>query len=126
MEDEKERDSNSWLVQALIGCSIVAILVSFYFFYYKKDYNFIVEVPCNTLQETCFQRDCSSLGDCPPNNLSVFKRYSLNANDFKACENEDCTNACEGGEIKCELIKCTENLEVGESCSSLKNPVNNE
>jgi hypothetical protein len=119
MEDKQKKESNSWLLLALIGCCVIAVFVSFYFFYYKKDYNFIVEVPCDVSKETCFQRDCSNPDNCPPNGLSDFKRYSLSANDFKMCENENCTNACETEIIKCEPIKCTENLDVGESCSSL-------
>lgn len=108
------------------GCCLVVILSSFYFFYYKKDYNFIVEVPCNISSEICFQRDCSPPDNCPPNKLSNFKRYSLQANDFKMCENEDCSNACETGIIKCKPITCTENLDAGESCSSFETSVNNQ
>lgn len=120
--EDKKSDWFLWLIG--ISC-LIAVVVSFYFFYFKKDYNFIVETACDTSKETCFQRDCSNPDDCPPNGLSDFKRYSLNAGDFNKCENEDCTNACENGTIKCEPIKCTEDLEVGESCSSLENPANN-
>ena len=118
MEDEKEQKSDSLLIKALVICCVISVIVSFYFFYYKKDYNFIVEVPCDTTKETCFERDCSNPDDCPPNGLSDFKRYSLNANDFKLCENEDCTNACETGVIKCELLQCKEDSDVGETCVS--------
>ena len=52
-----------------------------------------------------------------------FKRYSLNAEDFSKCENEDCTNACETRTIKCTPIKCIESLDAGESCSVLEVPV---
>jgi hypothetical protein len=103
---------------------LVSIAVSFYFFYYKKDYKFVVEVPCDISKEICFQRDCSNPDDCPPNGLSDFKRYSLNAGDFKNCENEDCANACETETIKCELIECAEDEIMGESCSSPESPVN--
>jgi hypothetical protein len=98
----------------------VAILVSFYFFYFKKDYDFIVEVACDPSVEVCFQRDCSNPDDCPPNGLSDFKRFSLKASDFKMCENEDCTIACKTGTIKCEPIECEEDEEMGESCSLLE------
>jgi hypothetical protein len=120
MGEEENKKSNNWLLWALTGCCAAAIIISFYFFYYKKDYNFIVEVPCDVSRETCFQRDCSDPTNCPPNGLSDFKRYSLNANDFKMCANEDCTKACENGIIKCQAVTCTENLDVGESCSSNK------
>lgn len=125
MPEGEEKKSNWFLWLIGISC-LVVIFVAFYFFYYKKDYNFIVEVACDTSKETCFQRDCSNPDDCPPNGLSDFKRYSLNANDFKICGNENCTEVCESGSIKCQPIKCTENLDAGESCSSLELPKNNE
>lgn len=113
-EVEKKNDWFLWLIG--ISC-FVAIILSFYFFYFKKDYDFIVEVTCDSAKEQCFQRDCSKPGNCPPNGLSDFKRYSLNAGDFKMCENEDCASVCETGSIKCAPIACVEDLEVGESCT---------
>src|SRR3989338_7584756 len=105
----------------VLGC-FVAIITSFYFFYFQKDYDFIVEVACDPTEETCLQRDCSNPDDCPPNGLSDFKRYGLNAGDFAKCENEDCENACETGAIKCELLECEEDEIMGEACSSFVSP----
>ena len=123
---EGEDKKINWFLW-LIGVScLVVIACSFYFFYFKKDYDFIVEVVCDPLQEICFQRDCSNPDDCPPNGLSDFKRYSLNAGDFKMCINEDCTSACENGIIKCEPVECVEDPEFGESCSLSQAPANNE
>lgn len=123
----KEEDKNSNWFLWLIGIScLVAIFVSFYFFYFTKDYNFIVETACDTSKETCFQRDCTNPDDCPPNGLSVFKRYNLNAGDFNKCINGDCTNACETGAIKCEPIECAEDEEMGETCSTLETSANNQ
>lgn len=96
---------------------IAVIINSFYFFYIKKNFNFIVETPCDSSIEQCFERDCTNPDDCPPNGLSHFKRYTLNANDFKYCQDEDCTNACESGQIQCTRVQCVEDLEAGESCS---------
>src|SRR3989339_642281 len=116
---EGEDKKNSWFLW-LVGLScLVAIFSAFYFFYYKKDYDFIVEVACDTAKGVCFQRDCSNPDNCPPNGLSDFKRYSLNARDFKMCENEDCAIACETGIIKCEPIECAKDLTTGESCNTL-------
>ncbi len=122
---EGEDKKSSWFLWLICISCLIAIFSAFYFFYYKKDYDFIVEVACDTSKETCFQRDCSNPEDCPPNGLSDFKRYSLNAGDFKMCENEDCANACETGIIKCKPVECVENLEAGESCSFLEIPKNN-
>ncbi len=120
-EEDKKGNWFLWLIGA--SC-LVVIVASFYSFYFQKNYDFIVEVSCDPLKETCFQRDCSNPDDCPPNGLFDFKRYSLNAGDFKMCENEDCANACETGAIKCEPIVCMEDEEMGESCSVLETPVN--
>lgn len=105
---------------------ISVIAANFYFFYFKKNYEFIVETACDPTQEECFQRDCSEEGACPPNELSIFKRYSLTALDFNSCENEDCARACETGQIICTLLECEEDIEFGESCSvplSLEAPI---
>ncbi len=119
MEPQTAKASNTFLITSLLLCSLATIAVSFYFFYYKKDYEFIVEVPCDISIEGCFQRDCSNPDDCPPNGFSDFKRYSLNAADFSYCKDEDCSKACQGGQIQCTLIECEENIEAGESCSYL-------
>jgi hypothetical protein len=111
----------------LIGAScFIAIASSFYSFYFKKDYTFVVEVACDTNKEECFQRDCTNPDDCPPNQLSIFKRYNLRAYDFAKCENEDCANVCENNIIKCEKVACVKNEEVGEACSKPESAVTNE
>jgi hypothetical protein len=115
----QEESKHNWFL-ILISLSCLAVIASaFYFFYFKKDYEFVVEVSCDITQETCFQRDCTNPDDCPPNGLSDFKRYTLNAGDFQKCENGDCKIACEAGTIKCEPVECSEDLDVGESCSTL-------
>jgi hypothetical protein len=96
---------------------IGAIVACFYFFYIKKDFDFIVETSCDITKEECFMRDCTNPDDCPPNGLEEFKRYSLNAKDFKYCDNEDCLIACESNKIECESIPCIEDPLMGESCS---------
>ncbi len=122
MPEGEEKKFNWFLWLISISC-LTIISISFYFFYYKKDYDFLVEVACDPTQETCFQRDCSDPDNCPPNGLSDFKRYSLNAADFRMCENEDCKNVCENGIIKCEQVECSADLETGESCNYLGLPI---
>ena len=116
MPEGAKKENNIFLF-LLLGGSFIVIAASFYFLYIKKDYEFIVEVSCDPTKETCIQRDCSNPDNCPPNGLSDFKRYSLNAGDFESCKNEDCTEACETGSIKCTQIECVEDLTAGESCS---------
>jgi hypothetical protein len=110
MEEEKNNRSNIFLFLSLFVL-FFAILISFYFFYIKKDFNFVLEFPCNSSEEECFVRDCESEGVCPPNNLS----------EFKKCEKEDCLSMCINGEIDCEQISCEEDSGAGEYCSVFKN-----
>lgn len=122
---EEKKSYNIFLYLLLLGC-FATIATSFYVFYHQKNYDFIVEVACDPTVEICTQRDCTNPDDCPPNQLSDFKRYTLNAADFKMCENENCAVACETGLIKCEPISCVEDLEAGESCSVLNLDSNQE
>lgn len=66
---EETKTHNVFLYILLASCAVV-IATSFYFFYFKKDYDFIVETSCDNTKEDCFYRDCSIDGECPPNNLS--------------------------------------------------------
>ncbi|MFA6392498.1 MAG: hypothetical protein WCW54_00210 [Candidatus Paceibacterota bacterium] len=106
MPEEKQKH-NIFLYILLAGV-IISIFSSFYFFYFKKDFNFIVETKCNPETETCFYRDCTNPDDCPPNGFSYYNTYTLKASNFKMCENEDCLLACTTGAIKCKKTKCTE------------------
>lgn len=101
-----------------VGIFLAAIFYNFYVLYFQKNYDFIVEIPCDPSQEECFERDCSNPDDCPPNELSNFKRYSLNANDFQYCENEDCAAVCASGEIECTQLECEIDEIYGEYCVS--------
>ncbi len=122
VEKEAEIKSNSWFLY-LIGLSCLTVVaVSFYIFYFQKDYDFIVETQCDPTVEECFYRDCTNPSDCPPNGLSEFKRYSLSAHDYDMCLNEDCALFCESDGSKCESIQCTPDEEFGESCVSPENP----
>jgi len=103
LEDDKKH--NKFLYILLGGC-FLAIFSSFYFFYFKKDYDFIIEMKCDSTKENCFYRDCSDPTNCPPNDLSYYSQYTIKARDFKYCGNEDCTVACATGLIKCVKTEC--------------------
>lgn len=113
----EEDKKHNWFITLMILCVVAVIAWSFYVFFFQKNYDFIVETDCDPLKEVCLQRDCSNPEDCPPNELVIFKRYSLNANDFQSCENEDCTEACLSGAIECELLECVEDPDYGETCT---------
>jgi len=116
MPETEERKIN-WFLW-LIAISIVLVIAnSFYTYYVKKNYDFIVEVACDPAMEECFQMDCSLEEDCPDGVYS-FKRYILKAEDFKSCHNEDCESACETGEIQCKPVQCEPDILIGEACSA--------
>lgn len=115
MEPLEGKRKINWLLLLISLSCIVVIFVSFYFFYLKKDFDFIVEVSCDPTLEECFVRDCENV-KCPSNDLSVFKKYTLKAKDFKYCENENCAVACESGQVQCEAVPCEIDEEYGESC----------
>ncbi len=106
-DDLKTHDHNFFLGILMIG-SIVTMIVSFYSFYFQKNFDYIVETSCDQTTQTCFYRDCSIEDNCPPNELSYYKTYTIQAKDFNKCENEDCTAVCTQGIIQCEEISCTE------------------
>ena len=109
MSPKENKNSSNLFLCILLAGVFITIIVSFYSFYYKKNYDFFVETQCNPKTETCFFRDCEVNPDiCPPNNLSYYNIYSLNAGDFKSCVNEDCTLVCTTGTINCTKTECTD------------------
>lgn len=121
MLEQKEKPRKFFTVFSIINVLLflITILSGFYFFYIKKNFDFIIESPCDPNLEQCFIRDCLDYNDCPDNMLENFKRYSLSAHDFKYCEGEDCTNVCENKEIDCEKLECFTDIDMGEECSVL-------
>ena len=88
---------------------------SFYKYFYTKNYDYLVEASCDTSIESCFFRDCTNPDDCPPNGLSEYKAYYVNAADFAQCADNSCKAECEAGSISCTPIACDES--VGDTCS---------
>lgn len=104
---EQKDDKKQKLVNYLFFASIiVAFLFSFYHYYYTKNFDYIVESPCDPEVETCGFRDCENDPDvCLPNELTYYKMYVVKAYDFPKCENNSCETECESGEIKCIPIQ---------------------
>ena len=115
VEKENNKEHVVFLNILLGGC-VIAIISSFYFYYFKQDYNFIVETNCDPAKEVCFYRDCTNPDDCPPNGLTHYNTYTLRASDYKYCENEDCYLSCTTGKIKCEKTECTKNDFTSGTC----------
>jgi hypothetical protein len=95
----------------------VAIGANFYKYIYTKQYDFLVEAACDPSIEKCFYRDCEQTNDCPPNNLSVYKKYLLKGKDFPLCSDNSCKQECESGQIQCSLVLCNES--AGDVCKFL-------
>ena len=121
-DNSGKRGSDVFLYSLLSMC-FISIVLSFYFFYIRKDYDFVVEVDCNPEVETCFYRDCTNSEDCPPNNLSYYNQYTIKARDFKYCTNEDCTDVCKNNIISCVKIECTE-IDINEGLCVIPTSVN--
>lgn len=106
MPDEVSKKNNIFLLIIFISCAAI-IAFAFYNFYINKNYQFFVETKCDNSKDTCFYRDCSIEGECPPDNLSYFKKFTISASDANFCSSEDCTAPCESKTIQCEETICT-------------------
>jgi len=107
-EKEEIKKQHNFFLNALMILCLLAIGASFYFYYFKKDYDFIVEAKCDPTAETCFYRDCTNPDDCPPNQLSYYNTYTIKAHDFRFCLEGDCDQVCKNGLISCQKTECTE------------------
>jgi hypothetical protein len=93
---------------------VTAVCATAYIFLVRKDYDFVVEAPCDPAQETCFFRDCSG-GDCPPNEFEHYRIFSVSAQDFPTCADNSCKAECTDGTLVCTEIVCGESEE--DECS---------
>ncbi|HVU06203.1 MAG TPA: hypothetical protein VHE10_00165 [Candidatus Paceibacterota bacterium] len=106
---------NRMLFFVLAAMVLSAIGANFYTFYYEKDYDFLVEAPCDASAHTCFVRECDD-GDCPPNDLSSYREFHVKAADFGSCADDTCAAECESGKMACEERIC--DTAAGDACSS--------
>ena len=91
----------------VIGLSVVGvILATGYNFLFAQNYDFYVEAPCDPATQTCFERDCSEVDACPPNNLSTYRAFYIKAAQFKKCADNSCLMECTSGAISCEEVVC--------------------
>lgn len=106
--------------KALFGVFILmvvsAIASNYFIFYHEKNYEFLVEAPCDPLTNTCFVRSCENADDCPPNQLSEYRIFTLAARDFDSCSNNSCLDECESGALSCTEIMCGQSED--DTCST--------
>lgn len=108
---------NSWnvLLILLFVLSFLSVIgASFYRYYYKKDYKYLLEASCDPATESCFVRDCENPDDCPPNQLTIYKQFKIRASDFAGCTDNSCIEQCATGTIACEVVYCDPVL--GDDC----------
>jgi len=118
MDSDNQKRVTIPLITFFLICLIVVLASSFYKYYVTKNYQYIVEAPCDTAMEKCFIRDCEADPEsCPPNELSVYKKYYVRASDFKNCTDDSCAEQCDARLISCQRVICTESS--GDSCSTV-------
>ena len=104
---KKEENINRIILFVFLFTVFSALFFGFYRFYIKKDFNYIIEAPCNSESEDCFYRDCESDPEiCPPNMLSFYKKFTISAKDFEKCSDNSCLKECESNIIVCSPITC--------------------
>lgn len=102
----------SMSVKLYIGLVIILTLIVIFSSYarylFTKDYNFLIEAPCDPATEKCQIRDCEDY--CPPNELAIYKTYLVKAEHFEKCTDNTCTNICQSTQTAslCKLIPCDE------------------
>ncbi len=112
-KDSKRHDRFPLL--AIFFLMTLAVIGSnFYKYYYSKNFDYLVEAPCNPASEICFERDCSNPDECPPNGLAVYKQYYVKAYDFSRCSDSSCLRECAEGIISCRDIPCDQ--DGGDTC----------
>jgi hypothetical protein len=115
--DAKKKSSNVRLLTVFLLCIASVLVVNYRHFFVEKNYQYLVEAPCDSSQETCFVRDCAESPDeCGVNTFSPYKEYYLSARDFSVCGTTACATECTMGEIACEPIEC--DATAGDSCES--------
>jgi len=111
---------NKWdkIFLLILVLSVLAVATATtYKFLLEKNYNFVVEAPCDSSTNACFIRSCFNSDDCPPNGLENYRIFNVKASDFEKCTNNSCLNECLSGKISCKETKCGNSEE--DECSSI-------
>ena len=99
---------NTILFSVSVFLFFFTITHGFITIYLTKNFNYLVEVSCDQSKEKCFQRDCINPGDCPPNNLSIYKKFYITATYFPECTNGTCDNLYKQNPALFHKIECDE------------------
>jgi hypothetical protein len=99
------------LFLTMVGAMFVAVaVVTAWHFLLQKNYDFVVEAPCDPSSATCYERDCDE-EECPVNGLEQYRVYTVKAAEFAHCADETCVQECSQGTITCTETLCGEGEE---------------
>lgn len=110
--DVAAKHSIPWIFWILIASVLIILGQSMYKNYIAKDYLFFLEAPCNSATNECYVRSCDIEGDCPPNNLTVYRVFQIPASQFYNCSDNSCLNICPSEAYFCEEIKCSTQSDI--------------
>ena len=110
--DVATKQSTPWIFWILLVSVLIILGQSMYKNYVAKDYLFFIEAKCDSLVNECYVRSCDTSGDCPPDNLTVYRVFQLPASQFKNCSDNSCLNICPSTAHSCEEIKCSTQSDI--------------
>lgn len=97
-----------WL---LLYSVLVVLAASGYKYWIAENYEYLVEAPCDSHAQECYERNCED-DYCPPNNLSIYRVFSMPADKFRTCSDNTCLDYCVATETQCVELLCSEQVDV--------------
>jgi hypothetical protein len=115
MDTDSKKPSVRILIAFIIITLFFVFLTGYTKYIFAKDYTFYIEAECNPDTTSCFIRDCEEY--CPPNGLSTYSAYYIDASEYSRCTSNDCSNICQDSTTAhlCEPIPC--DSDAGDECS---------
>lgn len=110
--DVPTKRSTPWIFWILIVSVLIILGQSMYENYILKKYVFFVEAQCDPSADECYVRSCDIEGDCPPNNLTIYRVFQLPASQFQNCSDNSCLNICPSIAHSCEEIACSTQSDI--------------
>ncbi len=110
--DVSAKRSTPGILWVLLVSVLIILGQSVYKNYIMKDYLFFVQAKCDPVTNECYTRTCDNVGDCPPNNLTIYRIFQIPASQFKNCSDNSCLNICPSSAYSCEEIKCSTQSDI--------------
>ena len=106
------RSTTSWIIWILLLSVVIIFGQSLYQNLYSKSFTFQVEMACNSETSECYSRMCQNDGDCPPNNLTTYRVFTLPASEFQKCSDNSCSNICSSEHNNCTEVLCSTQTDI--------------